>query len=230
MHRRVQLAANAALVVVAIIYLVQTLWPGALARVGGRLIPSLTVLPPTTPPVQAAKIAIPAEPLSIGGTPQRGSAETPVVLIEYSDYECPYCAAFEAGSLQAIKREYLETGKVALVNRHLPLAALHPLATRAAVAAVCAAAQGRFWELHDVLIANRQALDEAALETETIPGPVEDCELQVEQDTASDCPGLCDICGRSYDGDFETENNVCELGEDLKSRSGWIQCNCGQPI
>ncbi len=122
---------------------------------GGCTPTTLTVQPP---------IAIPAEPLSISGTPRRGSAEAPVVLIEYSDHECPYCAAFEMGSLQVIKRQYVETGKVALVYRHLPLAALHPHATRAAEAAVCAAAQERFWELHDVLFANRQALDEAALE------------------------------------------------------------------
>ncbi len=66
--------------------------------------------------------------------------------------------------------------------------------------------------------------------TVTVTGPEEDCEEAVEEHTGNDCPGLCQTCGRTYDDDYDTENNVCILGEDFKSRSGWIQCNCKEPI
>ena len=92
-----------------------------------------------------------------------GDPAARVVLIEYSDFECPFCARFHSGPLQELTSEYFETGKAALAFRHLPLPGLHPNATRAAEAAACAGAQGRFWELHDILFEKRTTLGESAL-------------------------------------------------------------------
>jgi protein-disulfide isomerase len=99
----------------------------------------------------------------MAGAPLLGNPEAAVVLVEYSDVECPFCAAFQRDTLPTLKREYFDTGKAAFAYRHLPLSAIHPRALRAAVALACADEQRRFWAFHDVLFANQQALDEASL-------------------------------------------------------------------
>ncbi|HSC91958.1 MAG TPA: Na+/H+ antiporter NhaA [Gaiellaceae bacterium] len=85
----------------------------------------------------------------------RGGAEAPVTLVEYGDYQCPYC-----GRAEAVVRELLaEFGDdLRYVWRHLPLQDVHANAQLAAEAAEAAAAQGRFWEMHDLLIGNQEAL------------------------------------------------------------------------
>jgi hypothetical protein len=62
---------------------------------------------------------------------------------------------------------------------------------------------------------------------ETITGPVEDCEDQVDSDVDAECPDLCDICGRSWiNGDYSTGNDICDMIDQFHSASGWIQCDC----
>lgn len=81
----------------------------------------------------------------------RGDKNAPVTLIEYSDFQCPYCGAFEP-TLDSVMKTY--AGKVRLVYRHFPLS-FHPNALPAANAAECASEQGKFWEFHDALFANQ---------------------------------------------------------------------------
>ena len=76
----------------------------------------------------------------------------------YGDFQCPYCAA--AQSIVRRVRTRLD-GRLRFVFRHLPLPEVHPDAERAAEASEAAAAQGRFWEMHDALYANRGKLDES---------------------------------------------------------------------
>jgi Na+/H+ antiporter NhaA len=84
----------------------------------------------------------------------RGPAEAPVTLVEYGDFECPYC-----GQAEMVIRELLaDFGDLRYVWRHLPLTDVHPHADLAAEAAEAAAAQGRFWEMHDLLLAHQDAL------------------------------------------------------------------------
>jgi Na+/H+ antiporter NhaA len=84
----------------------------------------------------------------------RGPAEAPVTLVEYGDFECPYC-----GQAEPIVRELLaDFGDVRYVWRHLPLSDVHPRAQLAAEASEAAAAQGAFWEFHDLLLAHQDAL------------------------------------------------------------------------
>jgi protein-disulfide isomerase len=88
--------------------------------------------------------------------PSLGPAGAPVTIVEFSDFQCPYCA--RAGPVvKEIRARYPE--QVRIVYRHLPLDRIHPLARGAAEASACADAQGRFWEFHDVLFANQRALD-----------------------------------------------------------------------
>ena len=85
----------------------------------------------------------------------RGPADAPVTLVEYGDFECPYCGRAEP----AVRDLLREFGDVGYVWRNLPLSDVHPHAQLAAEAAEAAAAQGRFWEMHDLLLAHQEALD-----------------------------------------------------------------------
>src|SRR3954469_17929551 len=75
---------------------------------------------------------LPTEPLPIRGAATKGSWSARLALLEYSDFKCPYCAAFTRQTLPVIEREYVQTGQVLLAFRHLPLRDLHPTATDAA--------------------------------------------------------------------------------------------------
>ena len=86
--------------------------------------------------------------------PSKGSANAPVTIVEFSDYECSYCGGAEATVKQVLEAN---PGKVRLVYRDLPLS-IHPNAPKAAEAAHCAGEQQRYWDMHDVLFANQQAL------------------------------------------------------------------------
>jgi len=80
------------------------------------------------------------------------------VLIEFSDYQCPFCARYARETLPQIEREYISTGKVKYVFRDFPIESIHKDAVRAAAAAHCAGDQGKYWEMHDRLFANQAKL------------------------------------------------------------------------
>jgi protein-disulfide isomerase len=90
----------------------------------------------------------------------RGQRSAPVMLVEYGDYECPHC-----GQAHPIVQELLaQAGDVvSLCYRNFPLSQIHPHAFRAAEAAEAAGAQGRFWEMHDTLFENQDALEDEDL-------------------------------------------------------------------
>lgn len=80
----------------------------------------------------------------------RGDPNAPVTIIEWSDYQCPYCGRFYHDTLGLIEQNYIDTGKVKLVYRDFPLS-FHPHAQKAAEAAECAGEQGKYLEMHDKL-------------------------------------------------------------------------------
>lgn len=85
-----------------------------------------------------------------------GDLEAPVTLIEYSDFQCPFCGRFYSQSESKIREEYVKTGKVKFVYRHF--AFLGPESLAAANAAECAKEQGKFWQYHDEIL-NAEILD-----------------------------------------------------------------------
>jgi protein-disulfide isomerase len=89
-----------------------------------------------------------------------GNPGAPVTLVEYGDYECPYCAA-AAPVLHRLVEE--SQGRIRLIFRHFPLADRHPYALTAALAAEAAGAQGAFWPMHDMLFERQERLDDSAL-------------------------------------------------------------------
>ncbi len=90
----------------------------------------------------------------------QGSRDAEILLVEYGDYECPYCGA----AYPVVKELQKRLGhKLSLAFRNFPLANAHPHAEFAAEAAEAAAAQGKFWEMHDMLYENQAALEPANL-------------------------------------------------------------------
>ncbi len=80
----------------------------------------------------------------------KGDKDAPVTIVEWSDFECPYCSRFYEQTLSQIDELYIKTGKVKLVYRDYPLG-FHNNAQKAAEAAECSDEQGKFWEMHDML-------------------------------------------------------------------------------
>lgn len=113
-------------------------------------------------PTQTSKTQTAKTKVSLDDDPSKGSDNAPVTIIEFSDYQCPYCARFWRDTLPQIEEEYIETGKVKFVYRDFPLG-FHQYAQKAAEAAECADEQGNYWDYHDKLFENQNALDTASL-------------------------------------------------------------------
>lgn len=105
------------------------------------------------------------EKISIATRPSRGSETAHVVVVEFSDYQCPFCALFFRQTLPQLDQDYIKTGKVKYVFNNVPLDQIHPSAFKAAEAAECAHDQSKFWEMHDKIFTNPRALSAADLTT-----------------------------------------------------------------
>ncbi len=92
--------------------------------------------------------------LNIDGAPSIGSRDAKVALVEFSDFQCPFCARHSQQTLPAIVKEYVNTGKIKYVLRDFPIQALHPGARKSHEAAHCAGEQGKYWQMHDRLFGN----------------------------------------------------------------------------
>jgi protein-disulfide isomerase len=92
------------------------------------------------------------------GSQAMGNANAKLVMIEFSDYQCPYCMDYFTNSYRKIIDEYVKTGKLRYVVRDFPGESIHPYALKAAEGARCAAEQGKFWEMHDGLFNNQRNL------------------------------------------------------------------------
>lgn len=93
--------------------------------------------------------------LALEGQPSKGPAAAPVTLVEFADFECPYCGGLYP-TLQKIEADYKD--KLRVVYVEFPLASIHPHAEKAAEAALCANEQGKFWEMHDAMFADQTNL------------------------------------------------------------------------
>lgn len=83
-----------------------------------------------------------------------GNPNAKVTIVEFSDFQCPFCRRFWADALPQIKKEYVDTGKAKFIYKHYPLS-FHPGAKPAAEASECANEQGKFWEYHDKIFAEQ---------------------------------------------------------------------------
>ena len=103
---------------------------------------------PTEQPNLSMKISVDNDPII-------GNPDAPITIIEFSDFQCPFCARFYTQTLPLIYEEYIEPGKVKLVFRDYPIQSIHPNAVPAAIASECANEQGKFKEMHDTLFENQ---------------------------------------------------------------------------
>jgi protein-disulfide isomerase len=94
--------------------------------------------------------------LSLEGTPMMGDDKARIAIVEFSDYQCPFCAMHAIQALPQIVSQYVKTGKVRYFFKDFPIEAVHPQAFKEAEAARCAGEQGKYWEMHDRLLKNQR--------------------------------------------------------------------------
>jgi protein-disulfide isomerase len=97
-----------------------------------------------------------------------GAADAAVTVVEYSDFQCPFCGKFERESFPTLKTQYIDTGKVRWVFRHFPLRTIHNRAEAAARATECAGDQVDFFAYKDEIFADQSDLSDARLSTEAV--------------------------------------------------------------
>lgn len=125
--------------------------------------------------------------ISADNDPVIGNPNAPITIIEFSDFQCPFCARFHVQTLPLILEEYIEQGKVKLVFRDFPIQSIHPNALPASVASECANEQGKFKEMYDMLFENQnewnkqETVDALSLFSQYAT------EIQLEQETFDSC-------------------------------------------
>jgi len=120
-----------------------------------EMISEIEVKAPTAIPQPTQAPSQPSAPqifqVSFDGEPFKGNPDAPVTVVEFSDFQCPFCSRFFEQTLPLIEENYIDTGKIKFVYKDLPLDNLHPNARSAHIASECADEEGKFWEYHDVL-------------------------------------------------------------------------------
>jgi len=111
------------------------------------------------PPSPPRSPNVAGKTFDIGDNPVRGNDDAKVVLLEFTDYQCPYCNRHTTQTHPQIERDYIGPGKIRYVSLDMPIASLHPLAFKASEASHCAEEQGQYWQMRDRLFANQRTLE-----------------------------------------------------------------------
>ena len=119
-------------------------------------------------PPRTASVTIDKAPIVLG------AADAPVTVVEFTDYQCPFCRRFVQTTFPTLKRDYIDTGKLRWIVRDMPLG-FHQNANKAALAAHCAGDQGKYWEMRDLLFRNNSKLG-----PEQLPGYAREIGLDVK--------------------------------------------------
>jgi protein-disulfide isomerase len=101
--------------------------------------------------------------LGLGDGPFKGASDARVTLVEFTDYQCPFCARHQKETVPQLLEKYVKTGKLKYVVRDFPLEHIHPAAVKAAEAPHCAADNGKYWEMQERLFANPKSITPADL-------------------------------------------------------------------
>ncbi|MBI3109482.1 thioredoxin domain-containing protein [Candidatus Daviesbacteria bacterium] len=106
----------------------------------------------------SAPSTVTRQTVAVGNLPPVGNANAKITLIEFSDYQCPFCARHFTQAEGQIKKDYIDSGKVKFYYRDFPLSQIHPGAQKAAEAARCAEDQNKYWEYHDLVFQNQSSI------------------------------------------------------------------------
>ena len=131
----------------------------------------------------------PSEPIkiSVDDDPVIGSSDAPITIIEFSDFQCPFCARFHVQTLPLLLEEYIEQGKVKLVFRDFPIQSIHSNALPASVAAECANEQGQFKAMHDMLFDNQSQWSNQETVDALVMFSQYANQIQLDQETFDSC-------------------------------------------
>lgn len=122
-----------------------------------------TANPPQQPSPEEEQLPIvDTSKIDLTGQPRLGEDDAPITIIEFSDFECPFCSRAANGPVKQIIKEYVDTGKAKLVFMNYPLG-FHQYAQIAAEASECANEQGKFWQMHDKIFENQPSLNKENL-------------------------------------------------------------------
>ncbi len=135
---------------------------------------------PTSQPKLPMKISADDDPII-------GNPDAPITIIEFTDFQCPFCARFHTQTLPLILEEYIEQGKVKLVVRDFPIQSIHPNAVAASVASECANEQGKVKEMHDMLFYNQNEWNKQETGDALSLFSQYATEIQLEQKTFDSC-------------------------------------------
>ena len=105
---------------------------------------------------------------SIGNNPVKGKAGAGLILIEFTDYECPFCGRYVRETFPQILTEYIDKGLIKYSVIDMPLTMMHPKAAKAAEASHCADAQGKFWEIHELMMSKQESLGDLSSYAESL--------------------------------------------------------------
>ena len=135
---------------------------------------------PTEQPKPPVKISADDDPII-------GDPNAPITIIEFSDFECPFCARFHVQTFPSLLDEYIDQGKVKIVFRDFPIQSIHPNAVPAAVAANCANDQGNFRGMHDIIFENQNEWSNQETTDALTTFSQYAAEIQIDQETFDSC-------------------------------------------
>lgn len=101
--------------------------------------------------------------MTVAAAPFLGDEAAPVTLVEFSDFQCPFCKRHFDRVMPELVKTYVETGQLKYVMREFPITSLHPEAPRASLAALCAGEQGKYWQIHDLIFGDPKRISPSAL-------------------------------------------------------------------
>lgn len=135
---------------------------------------------PTKQAVEPIKISMDDDPII-------GNPDAPITIVEFSDFQCPFCARFHTQTLPLLLEEYIEQDKVKIVFRDFPIQSIHPNALPASIAAECANDQNKFREMHDVLFEKQNSWNRVETNDALSLFSQYASDMQLDQETFDSC-------------------------------------------
>jgi len=140
--------------------------------------------------------------VSMDDDPVKGDPNAPITIIEFSDFQCPFCKKFHVNTLPLLEKNYIDTGKVKFVYRDFPIQSIHPNAVSAALASECADDQNLFWQYHDSVFENQRNWERLPVSSAINAFKQYASELGIDMDEFNQC--------------LDTAKHVTEVNGDLQ--------------